>query len=193
MKYLEKKVQGRRIEFAERLTVLPSPESQDPSAPTEPDPRRAPAGRVLVVDDNADSAEMLATLLGMSGHDVRMAYSGPAALAVAAAHPPDVVLLDIGLPGIDGYEVARRLREIPQLGDVRIVAMTGYGEESDIALARKAGFDSHLTKPIDCANVRSLLATLMARQRHIGVPVTGEDVRTDEEETVHPGGPSDRE
>ena len=117
---------------------------------------------MLVVDDNEDSAEMLAKLLKRTGHDVRTAYSGPAALDVAAAHLPDAVLLDIGLPGINGYEVARRLRLLPHLKGVKIVAMTGYGQDTDRQLAREAGFDSHLTKPVDFVKVEELLTTLLS-------------------------------
>ena len=115
----------------------------------------------MVVDDNVDSAEMLAKLLAMSGHDVRTAYTGPTALDVAAECLPDVVLLDIGLPGINGYEVARRLRLIPQLGGVTLIAMTGYGQESDIRLAQEAGFDSHQVKPVDFVKVEQLLTRIL--------------------------------
>ncbi len=104
---------------------------------------------------------MLAKLLRRTGHDVQTAYSGPAALDVASAHLPDAVLLDIGLPGINGYEVARRLRLLPHLKGVKIVAMTGYGQDTDRQLAREAGFDSHLTKPVDFVQVRDLLTTLL--------------------------------
>ena len=114
-----------------------------------------------MVDDNVDSAEILAMLLRMSGHDVRTAYTGPTALEAAAAHRPDVVLLDIGLPGLNGYEVARRLRQDPQLEGVRLVAMTGYGDEADRQLAQEAGFDRHLVKPVDFPKVEELLTTLL--------------------------------
>ena len=103
---------------------------------------------------------MLAKLLARSGHVVRTAYTGPTALDVAAECLPDVVLLDIGLPGINGYEVARRLRQLPQLAGVKIVAMTGYGQEADIRLAREAGFDAHQVKPINFAKVLELLTTM---------------------------------
>ena len=117
---------------------------------------------MLVVDDNVDAAESLAMLLRMSGHEVRTAYTGPTALEAAAAHPPDVVLLDIGLPGMDGYEVARRLRQDPRLEGVRLVAMTGYGDEADRRLAQEAGFDQHLVKPVDFLKVEGLLTALLA-------------------------------
>jgi len=164
---------GRGSEFVVRLPVLPAPATQAPAPPAEPDGRPANTGRVLVVDDNLDSAEMLAKLLRMSGHDVRTAYTGPAALEAATAQQPEVVLLDIGLPGINGYEVARRLRQIPHLGKVQIVAMTGYGQESDLRLAREAGFDSHLTKPVDFLRVENLLTTLMAQPGRDGIPSPG--------------------
>ena len=153
---------GRGSEFTVRLPVLLSlPKFSPPSPPKRVD---SPAGgwRILVVDDNEDSAEMLAKLLAGSGHIVRTAYTGPAALDVAAECLPDVVLLDIGLPGINGYEVARRLRLIPQLKGIKIVAMTGYGQEADIRLAHEAGFDSHQVKPINFDKVLELLSTLLS-------------------------------
>ncbi len=154
---------GRGSEFTVRLPLPTSPVPEPPPPTVESDGRTAHAGRVLVVDDNVDSAEILAKLLRMSGHDVRTAYTGPTALDVAAESLPDAVLLDIGLPGINGYEVARRLRRLPQLAGVKIVAMTGYGQESDIQLAREAGFDTHLTKPVDFVKVEGLLTRLLAR------------------------------
>jgi PAS domain S-box-containing protein len=152
---------GRGSEFTIRLPLPPSPAPEPPPAPKGLAERPAHSGRVLVVDDNVDSAEILARLLRMSGHDVRTAYAGPTALEAAVAHPPDVVLLDIGLPGLNGYEVARRLRQYPQLAGVRLVAMTGYGQESDLRLAREAGFDEHLVKPVDFPKVKELLTTLL--------------------------------
>jgi CheY-like chemotaxis protein len=143
------------------LPLLPAPAPIPPPTPNGPAGPTARAGRVLVVDDNVDSAETLTTLLKMSGHDVRTAYTGPTALDVAVAFLPDVVLLDIGLPGLNGYEVARRLRQHPPLKGVRLVAMTGYGDEADLQLAREAGFDRHLLKPVDFPEVEGLLTTLM--------------------------------
>ena len=151
---------GRGSEFVVRLPVLLSSEDARPEAPTQPAGRISQGLRILVVDDNEDSTDILSELLGMSGHDVRTAYTGQAALDVAAAQLPEVVLLDIGLPGINGYEVARRLRHLPHLAKVKIIAMTGYGQDSDRELAREAGFDSHLTKPVDFNKVLELLTTL---------------------------------
>jgi PAS domain S-box-containing protein len=152
---------GRGSEFTVRLPLLLSPAAPPQLPPMESAERAARAWRVLVVDDNVDSAKVLAKLLRISGHDVRTAYTGPTALEAAAAYPPDVVLLDIGLPGLNGYEVARRLRQNHQLKGVRLVAVTGYGQESDHQLSREAGFDLHLVKPVEYQEVRKLLSTLL--------------------------------
>ncbi|MBI3946035.1 MAG: response regulator [Armatimonadetes bacterium] len=142
-------------EFTVRLPAL--------AAPGQPARARAPAApavrrRILLVDDNADMAGMLAGLLELEGHAVRVALSGPAALELAAASPPDVVLLDIGLPGMDGYEVARRLRALDGVAHARLVALTGYGKEQDRLRSREAGFDAHLTKPVDLDALRRAVA-----------------------------------
>lgn len=105
--------------------------------------------RILVVDDNEDAAESLAQVLGQLGYDVQVAYDGPAALQVAQTFKPNVCLLDIGLPVMDGYELARRLREFKQLpDDLRIVAVTGYGRDADRRRSQEAGFNDHLVKPV---------------------------------------------
>ena len=121
---------------------------------------RAPALplRVLVVDDNADAAEMLALFLRSEGHEVRSAHDGPAALRTAESFRPEVVVLDIGLPRMDGYEVARRLRERAGPRTPLLVALTGYGQEEDRRRAREAGFDAHLVKPADPEELQRLLA-----------------------------------
>jgi PAS domain S-box-containing protein len=113
--------------------------------------------RILVVDDNSDSAESMALLLRASGHEVHTAHDGASALEQADAHKPEIVLLDIGLPGMSGYTVAKRLRDIPELGAVTLIAMTGYGQEEDRRRSRDAGFDHHLVKPIDLAVLAALL------------------------------------
>ncbi len=104
--------------------------------------------RVLVVDDNTDHAESLSFLLKLMGHDTRLAHDGEAALQVAAEFEPDVALIDIGLPRLNGYEVARRLRAEPRLRSAVLVAQTGWGQESDRARSQEAGFDHHLIKPV---------------------------------------------
>jgi CheY-like chemotaxis protein len=104
---------------------------------------------VLVVDDNEDAAASLAALLRMSGYHVFMAPNGREALRQASAHPPDVILLDIGLPDLDGCEVARRLRLTPGLERTRLVAMTGYAQDEHRRATQAAGFDAHLVKPVE--------------------------------------------
>jgi len=113
--------------------------------------------RILVVDDNTDAVESLAFLLELEGHDVRTALDGPAALDLASEFRPQAVLLDIGLPGMDGYEVARRLRERPETREALIIAITGYGQQEDRALTKAAGFDHHLVKPVDPEELGALL------------------------------------
>jgi CheY-like chemotaxis protein len=104
---------------------------------------------VLVVDDNVDAATSLALLLKLDGHDVKLAHDGPAALTAARACSPQVILLDIGLPGMSGYDVARELRRDPAFAETMLVALTGYGQAEDRRKSKSAGFDHHLTKPID--------------------------------------------
>ena len=119
--------------------------------------------RVLVADDNVDAAQSLATLLEMSGHEVRLAYDGLSALEAAIAYQPEVVLLDIGLPGLDGYEVAQRIRQQAALKSIMLVALTGYGQESDRQRSQNAGFDHHLVKPADFDKIENLLATVQEK------------------------------
>jgi len=114
--------------------------------------------RVFVVEDNLDAALTLVDLLEIWGHDVRAVHDGLAAVTAVPEFHPDVVLLDIGLPGIDGYEVARRLRRRAELAGLLIVAVTGYGQDGDRQRAREAGFDHHLVKPLDLEALRLLLA-----------------------------------
>jgi PAS domain S-box-containing protein len=130
-----------------------------PTAPVE-EARMAPAAtglRVLVVDDNVDGAQTLASIMELEGHRVRVAHSGPAALREAAEYRPDVVVLDIGLPELNGHEVARRLRKLPGLEGVVLVALTGYGQESDREESRQAGFDHHLVKPAEYEDLSEIL------------------------------------
>jgi PAS domain S-box-containing protein len=116
------------------------------------------ARSILVVDDETDSTDSLAMFLRLRGHEVRTAHDGPSALEEVARHPPDVVFLDLGLPGMSGYDVARQIRAQPQTRDLRLVALTGYGTEADRAKSRAAGFDVHLAKPVDPPALDALLA-----------------------------------
>jgi CheY-like chemotaxis protein/nitrogen-specific signal transduction histidine kinase len=136
--------------------------SSVPAAIQPAEPGRAKAtARVLMVDDSVDFVESMAIMLRLSGFDVRTAHTGPAALEAAIAFEPEVVFLDIGLPEMNGYEVARHLREQPKLKNVRLVALTGYGQESDLRRAQVAGFDVHLVKPVGIQKLQDLLATLL--------------------------------
>jgi len=119
--------------------------------------RRLPGRRILVVDDNRDAAETLGTLLGALGATVEVAHSGQSALETLERFDPDTMLLDIGMPEMDGYEVARRLRALPNHPDVQLIALTGWGQHHDQRRARAAGFDHHMVKPPDIARLRQLL------------------------------------
>ena len=116
--------------------------------------------RMLIVDDNVDAAESLAFLLRLDGHEVRTAYDGAFALALAAEYAPEVVLQDIGLPKMNGYEVARRLRQHPATARCLLVAIIGYGEADDLRRSRAAGFDHHLSKPVDFDELANLFASV---------------------------------
>jgi len=119
---------------------------------------KATSKRILIVDDNADAANSLAQVLALDGHVAEAVYSASAALKRAASFAPEIVLLDLGLPEMDGYEVARRLRQRPAFVGVRIVALTGYGQSEDLRRSREVGFDDHLTKPVDFAALERVLA-----------------------------------
>ncbi|MCR5882363.1 ATP-binding protein [Rhizobacter sp. J219] len=156
--------QGSR--FVVRLPL--EPPSQLPPAAAAPAPRRvsgeAPPMRVLVADDNVDFATSLAELLRGAGHTVEVVHDGAAALTAARREAPDVALLDIGMPHLNGYDLARKLRAEPALQDTLLVAITGWGQASDREEALRAGFDHHLTKPVDPALLSGLLASAGRRQ-----------------------------
>lgn len=116
--------------------------------------------RILLVDDNEDSATILGKLLELQGHTVEVVFDGPAALEAMPSFKPEIVLLDIGLPGMSGYDVARRIREAPESRDVVLIAQTGWGQKEDRERSREAGFDHHLVKPIDPNTLQKLLASL---------------------------------
>ncbi|MDI3292348.1 hybrid sensor histidine kinase/response regulator [Janthinobacterium tructae] len=146
--------------FSVRLPLLQE-EAKAPAVPAAPDSDASgPHFRVLVVDDNVDAADTLAAVLDMMGHATQVAHDGAQALAVAPQFLPDVIFLDIGLPGMNGYEVARALRRIPAGANVVLVALTGWGAENDRSQSSAAGFDHHLTKPANLLVIGELLATL---------------------------------
>jgi len=116
--------------------------------------------RLLVVDDNRDAAESMSMLLELWGHDVAYAYDGPSALETAEQWHPEAVFLDIGLPGMDGYEVAEKLRELPNAKGAVLIAITGYGQEDDRLRSLRAGIDHHLVKPVAPDALRSLIDSL---------------------------------
>lgn len=153
---------GHGSEFVVRLplrAVSHPPQSVRPPAPTS-----LAYGRALVVDDNVDAAEMLATALQLEGIEVEVAHDGPTALSLAEITRPDLVLLDIGLPGMSGLDVARAIRAQPWGADVVLVAQTGWGQEADRRRTAEAGFDEHLTKPIDLTDLIKLMAAPKARR-----------------------------
>jgi CheY-like chemotaxis protein len=117
---------------------------------------------VLVVDDNEDAAALLAEALERWGHRVQVAFDGPSALRAVERFTPDLALLDIGLPAMDGYELARRLRALPALAHVRLLAVTGYGQERDRRAAADAGFDGHLAKPVELGVLEAELSRIMS-------------------------------
>jgi signal transduction histidine kinase/DNA-binding response OmpR family regulator len=153
---------GMGSEFRVRL---PLPEHAPPPAPGQQPACSAAAdrgsfGRILVVDDNEDAADTLATLLRLLGAEVEIARDGPGALAMHAVFRPEIVLLDIGLPGMDGFEVARRIRARHGRDQVVLIALTGWGQEEDLKRSREAGMDHHLVKPVNFDTLEQLLAGL---------------------------------
>jgi len=154
---------GEGSEFVVRLPLGGASAVEPPASRAEA--ARQQAGlRILVVDDNVDAADTLTMLLALRGHQVETAYEGEAALGAAEQFEPDVVLLDIGLPTIDGFEVCRRLRATPAGAALTIVAMTGWGQPEDKQRALQAGFDAHLTKPADHALLAQVLAGVRRRR-----------------------------
>jgi two-component system, chemotaxis family, CheB/CheR fusion protein len=147
---------GRGSTFSIRLPRMAAPEkgAADCVAPT------APKRRILVVDDNSDVADSLAMLLRLDGHEVEVAYSAPGTFEAVQRMRPEAVFLDIGLPQMDGYEIARRLRADPAAKRVHLIALTGYGQEHDRERACEAGFGAHLVKPADIEAVNQILASL---------------------------------
>jgi CheY-like chemotaxis protein len=151
---------GRGSEFTVRLPLAASEGA--PASGRSPDDALAPPRRVLVVDDNRDAADSLGLLLKVLGAEVRVARDGAEALEAYSAYDPAVVLLDIGMPGMDGYEVARRIRARSPGPRPTIVALTGWGQEDDRRVSREAGFDHHMVKPAEIGALKELLRSIPA-------------------------------
>lgn len=153
---------GRGSEFAVHIPLQAAPQ-------TAKDRKRTDAGgaiqqHILVVDDEPDSADALGELLALYGYQVEVVYNGPSALEATRRFHPDVVICDIGLPGMDGYQVAEQLRRDPQTASIQLFALTGYGDSAASHHVREAGFDHHLTKPVDLSKLRELLAASPSSQ-----------------------------
>jgi CheY-like chemotaxis protein len=149
---------GKGCEFTIKLPVLVAPTGQEIKTVVEPRDI-GQSLRVLVVEDNVDAADSLGLLLRLHGHEVQIARSGPRALEIAATSRPDVVLLDIGLPAMDGYQVAKRLRELPGFKDVLICALTGYTpSEADRQRQQETGFNHYYVKPLDLSKLLELFS-----------------------------------
>ena len=157
---------GEGSEFVVRLPMMSeewqvaSGETQNASSLTTQHSPLATNLKVLVVDDNVDTVLGFLMLLKASGHDVRTAHDGLSAVEKAIEYRPDVVLLDIGLPGLNGYEVAKRLRQHPNLKNTVLIALTGYGQDTDRQASQQAGFDHHLVKPARFDQLKKILATV---------------------------------
>ncbi len=151
---------GHGSEFVVRLPVFEPSRAESVAAPAEVASGARPGRplRILVIDDNRDGADFLAEVLSEMGHEVAVAYDGPSGLATAASFRPELALVDIGLPIMDGYEVARRLRAEPGLEGLTLVAVTGYGQKADRERALRQGFAEHLTKPLDLERLRPFLS-----------------------------------
>jgi PAS domain S-box-containing protein len=155
---------GQGSELIVRLPVSTAPARAQSQPGDERDPLSGAQRRILVADDNLDSAEVLSMVLEHVGYQVQTAHDGLAAVRAAATFLPEVALLDIGMPGLNGYEAARRIREQPGGWDMVLVAITGWGQDDDKRQAREAGFDHHLTKPVDPAELQKLLESVLRRQ-----------------------------
>lgn len=170
---------GRGSHFVVSLPLDEPVEAEAPeSAPVQAEIRGKV--RALIADDNVDAAASLGLLLGLGGHTTCIVHNGPDALKVVAEFKPDVVLLDIGMPGMDGYEVARALRSMPELGRPVLVAVTGWGGPEDRLKSKNAGFDEHLTKPVDISMIELLLTTL---PQHAGAADGNPSI--DEDQSIH--------
>jgi CheY-like chemotaxis protein len=152
---------GRGSEFLVRLPILASPAApQPPALPADRQTTSPVKLRLLIADDLQDSADSLAMLMRTMGHEVETAYDGEQAVLMAEDLKPDAVLLDIGMPKLNGYDACRRIRQRPWAKDKLLIALTGWGQETDRRRTQEAGFDYHIVKPIDIDNLQKLLASI---------------------------------
>jgi CheY-like chemotaxis protein len=149
---------GKGSEFVVRIPAQAAPTTSQPRPPAAEAGKAAAPRRVLVVDDNRDAAESLAMFLQLDGHVVHTAYDGTEAIDAAESFRPEIVLLDIGMPKLNGYDVCRRIRGQEWGRNMLIIAQTGWGQEEDKRRTREAGFDDHLVKPVDPARLTKLIA-----------------------------------
>lgn len=157
---------GQRSEIVASLPVEPSSRDRENALPNPADNAAAlPRRRLLVVDDNVDAAQTLGAILELNGYEVRVAYTGAEGLRIAAEWQPDVGVLDIGIPDLSGYELARGIRECSLDCQPMLIACTGWGQQEDVERAREAGFDHHLVKPVDPDAVLKLLSRAPAARR----------------------------
>jgi CheY-like chemotaxis protein len=152
--------EGQGSTFTVRLPVVAHAAIAEPGV--APANALAPGRRILIVDDNKDSAESLAMLLEITGHRTFVVHDGLEAIAAAEAHRPEVMLLDIGMPRLNGYEVCRRVRQQPWGEEIKIIALTGWGQDEDRRKSQEAGFDGHLVKPVDYNALLELLGSIRA-------------------------------
>jgi CheY-like chemotaxis protein len=162
---------GRGSEFTVRLPAVSAPGLSSESHDSPEEFSRALRRSILVVDDNVDSAESLARLLRLQGHAVRVAFDGHSALEEARNSRPEIVILDLGLPGISGFEVARRLRDDNCGEEPLLVAVSGYGREEDLRRSREAGFNHHFTKPVDFSALLQVLSAVADGSSALSVPI----------------------
>jgi CheY-like chemotaxis protein len=152
---------GKGCEFTIKLPVRSAPQGRESKTVLEPGPNAGRSLRVLVVEDNVDAADSLSLLLRLYGHDVQLARTGPTAIEMAVASRPDLVLLDIGLPGMDGYQVAKRLRDLPKFKDVMLCALTGFTpSEADRQRQQETGFNHYYVKPVNLEKLLDLFKTV---------------------------------
>jgi two-component system CheB/CheR fusion protein len=165
---------GRGSDFCIRLPLAAAEQEHSDNGACSPEgPANGSARRILLIDDNADLTSTMSALLKLAGHEVAVCGDGPSGIEAAHECQPEVILIDIGLPGMNGYEVAGRLRQLPQFDRTLLVAVTGYGQADDRRRSREAGFDHHLVKPVFFETLQELLSgpQLTARLQGVAVAV----------------------